>query len=264
MSLRETASNRQLLWNLTLRELRTRYRRSALGWTWSMLNPLASMIIYTIVFVGVFKAEPPTGDPSGLKNFPLYLLCGLLPWTFFANSVTTSMYTLIGSGGLLKKVWFPREVIVVSTTLSLTVSLVVELGVLSVALLIVGNMVLPWLLPLMLVIVLLTTFSVGMGLVLSALNVFYRDIGYLWTIATQAWFYLTPIVYPLSFAPDWLRPIVSAQPMGGYVIATHELLYDLRWPSAARWGQMLGWAVAALLIGQWVFAKVSPRFAEEL
>ncbi len=107
MSLRETVSSPQLLWNLTLRELRTRYRRSALGWTWSMLNPLASMIIYTIVFVGVFKAKPPTGVPSGLKNFPLYLLCGLLPWTFFANSVTTSMVTLIGSGGLLKKVWFP-------------------------------------------------------------------------------------------------------------------------------------------------------------
>ena len=174
------------------------------------------------------------------------------------------MATLLGNGGLLKKVWFPREVLVVSTTLSLGVSLAVEIGVLCVVLLIAGNMVLPWLLPMVLVVALLAAFSIGIGLTLSALNVLYRDIGYLWTITAQAWFYLTPIIYPLELAPDWLRTIVSAQPMGGFVIAFHNLLYDLRWPSAARWGQMVGWAAVALLLGQWVFTRIEPRFAEEL
>ena len=140
----------------------------------------------------------------------------------------------------------------------------VELGVLAVALLIAGNMVLPWLLPLLLVMVLLTLFAVGVGLMLSALNVFYRDIGYLWTIAAQAWFYLTPIIYSLQMVPEWLRGLVNAQPMTGFVVAAHNLMYDLRWPSLTRWGQMVGWATIALLLGQWVFARLSPRFAEEL
>jgi ABC-type polysaccharide/polyol phosphate export permease len=264
MSLTETLSNRELLWNLTLRELRTRYRRSVLGWAWSMINPLATMVIFTIVFSQVFRAPEPVGEPSGLEAFPLYLLCGLLPWNFFSVSVGASMGGLAANAGLVKKVWFPREVLVVSTTLSLVVSLGIELGVLSVALIIAGNMVIPWLVPLTAVVALLVVFTVGMALIFSALNVFYRDVGYLWTILAQAWFYLTPIVYPIEIVPDWLRQIVSAQPMGGFVVAFHNLLYDLRWPSAGRWLHLVLCATVALAFGQWVFARMSPRFAEEL
>jgi ABC-type polysaccharide/polyol phosphate export permease len=264
MSLAETLTNRELLRNLTLRELRTRYRRSVLGWAWSLINPLATMVIFTIVFSQVFRAPEPIGEPSGLESFPLYLLCGLLPWSFFSVSVGASMGSLAANSGLVKKVWFPREVLVVSTTFSLVVSLAIELGVLCVALLIAGNMVVPWLVPLAILVALLTTFTIGLALIFSALNVFYRDVGYLWTILAQAWFYLTPIVYPIELAPDWLRSIVSAQPMGGFVVAFHNLLYDLRWPSAARWAHLVVCAAGALALGQWVFARMSPRFAEEL
>ena len=108
-ALKEVASSRELIWNLALRELRGRYKRSALGWFWSLLNPLFTMVIYTIVFSRILRATPPPGDPSGLDVFGLYLLCGLLPWNFFSITVTTSMATLVGNGALIKKVYFPRE-----------------------------------------------------------------------------------------------------------------------------------------------------------
>src|SRR6186713_3220442 len=103
--LREYADARELTINLTLRELRSRYKKSVLGWTWSLLNPLSTVIIYSIVFSAFLKITPPKGDPSGLDVFPLYLLCGLLPWQFLSSGMSTSIATLIGNSNLIKKVY---------------------------------------------------------------------------------------------------------------------------------------------------------------
>jgi ABC-type polysaccharide/polyol phosphate export permease len=178
--------------------------------------------------------------------------------------VGTAMGTIIGSAGLVKKVWFPREILVVSSTISLLVSLAIELGVLSIALLIAGNFVIPWLVPLAVLMLLLTVFSIGMGLIFSALNVYYRDINYLWGIVSQAWFYLTPVVWTLNGVPMWLARLASWQPMGSFVIAARDLIYDLRWPSAARWLHLTLISIVTLAFGEWVFSRLSPRFAEEL
>jgi ABC-type polysaccharide/polyol phosphate export permease len=104
----------------------------------------------------------------------------------------------------------------------------------------------------------------GLGLLLAGVQVFFRDVAQLLGMALTAWFYLTPIVYPIEIVPEWLRRIVSAQPMGGFVVAFHNILYDLRWPSAGRWVHLVVCAGVALALGQWVFARMSPRFAEEL
>ena len=264
MSLHETFVRRELLWNLTLRELRTRYRKSLLGWTWSLLNPLSTMIIFTIVFKEIFAQPDIVGSPSGLKTYPLYLLSGLLPWTFFTTTVSVSMGAVLGGSSLIRRVAFPHESLVVSSALSLGVSLAIEMSVLSVALLIAGSMVLPWLAPLVLVLALLMIFSVGIGLVLSALNVFFRDVGYLWSILTQAWFYMTPIVYALTTVPGWLAKIAGYQPMGCFVVVIHNLVFDLRWPQPARWIYLIVVSFTSLAFGQWVFKRYSPRFAEEM
>jgi ABC-type polysaccharide/polyol phosphate export permease len=265
MSIRETVASRDLLWNLTLRELRTRYRRSVLGWTWSMLNPLATMAVYSVVFIYIFGAPRPVGDPSGLTNYPLYLMAGLLPWNFFAITVGISMDSIIANAGLVKKVYFPREILIVSTGLSMIVSLGIEMSLLMVVFLIAGNMVLPWLVPLVAVLALLAVFTLGLGLALAALNVFYRDIRYLWGIVNQIWFYLTPIIWSTqNDVPEWLEAAASWQPMGSYVVAIHNLVYDLRWPSALRWVHMIVCAAVMLAVGQWIFARREPRFAEEM
>src|SRR5688572_6106340 len=138
-ALREYVASRELLVNLTLRELRGKYKRSVLGWTWSLLNPVSTVIIYTVVFAVFLKIEPPIGDPSGLDSFVLFLLCALIPWNLVSGAIGSSLDVLVGNGNLIKKVYFPRELLVMATVGSLFVSFLIELGVLAAILLLSGS-----------------------------------------------------------------------------------------------------------------------------
>lgn len=261
---------RELVLNLTLRELRSQYKRSALGWTWSLLNPLATMAIFTLVFAFFLRIDPPVGEPSGLHVFALFLLCGLLPWNFLANGMNGSMGALLGNGNLIKKVYFPREVLVLSSVLALAVTLCIELLVLSGVLMIAGNMVLPWIPVLVLLIGIQTVFVLGIGLVLSALNVFFRDVQYLMGIVIQALFYLTPIVYPIYLVEDaaedhpLLFRLYEANPVVHLVGAYRAVLYDLRFPDLGSLAYLVTWSVALLVIGLAVFRRFEGRLAEEV
>jgi len=266
----ELFARRELLWNLTLRELRSRYKRSVLGWGWSLLNPIAFMVIYTFAFSIVLRATPEAGVPSGLDSYAFFLLCGLVPWTFFSVSVSSSMGSIVINAALVGKVAFPREHLVISTIMAGLFTLGVELLVLSVALLFVGNMVLPWLPVVLVVAALLAVFSTGFGLALAAANVYFRDMNYLWGIVLQGWFFLTPIVYPphlvetrLADYPTLLR-IYNNVPTTVVVRMFRNLLYDLRMPRLLDFGVLTVWAVVVLLAGWWVFDRLEGRFAEEL
>ncbi len=271
--LAEYAESRELTLNLTLRELRGKYKRSVLGWSWSLLNPLATMLIFTVIFSAFLKVEPPRGDPSGLHSFALYLLCGLLPWNFLSAGITGSMGALLGNSNLVKKVYFPREVLVASSIAALFVSFLVEMGVLVVALLVFGNMVLPWL-PMMLVIMVIqTVFVLGIGLALGVVNVYFRDVQYLVTIALQALFYSTPIVYTLSYVPERatilgvslpVRDLYELNPLVVFVECYRDVLYDLRFPAIAKLGYLVLWSIALLGMGFLVFRRFERRLAEEL
>lgn len=265
MSLRSAAAHRNLLYLLSLRELRTRYKRSLLGWAWSLLNPLVQLGIFTVIFLYAFEAEPPVGDPSGLKRFPLYFLCGFVPFNFFSISVGSSIGAVAGGASLIKKVAFPHEHLVLSVIAAQFVTLMIELGVLLVALLLYGNMILPWLPVLFLILVLLAIFTTGVALLLSAANAFFHDISYLWTIAAQLLFYASPIIWnPDTVGKPFLTHIASWGPTGSFVMALHEVLYDMRMPSLLRFTQLSLYAAVSIAIGAWVFDKLSPRFAEEL
>lgn len=266
----ELVARRELLWNLTLRELRSRYKRSILGWGWSLLNPIAFMLIYTFAFSIILRAEPAPGNPSGLQSYAFYLLCGLLPWTFFNVSVGESMDGIVNNGALVRKVAFPREHLIVSTILAGLVTLAVELTVLCIALLIAGNMVLPWLPVVAVTSLFLTMFATGFGLALAAANVYFRDMAYLWSIVVQAWFFATPIVYPRELATDQLSDypvlvrIYDNVPMSVVVRMYRNLLYDLRMPQFTDFVLLVGYSVVALFVGWWIFDRLEGRFAEEL
>jgi ABC-type polysaccharide/polyol phosphate export permease len=265
MSLRNAVAHRNLLYLLTLKELRTRYRKSILGWTWSLLNPLSQMLIFSFLFLVVFKADPPIGDPSGLEAFPLYFLSGLLPFQFFSISVTTAMGVVEGNASLIKKVSFPHEHLVWSVVLAQVITLLIEIAVLAIALQIAGAMVLPWLIVVLPLIGLLMLFTTGLALALSAANVFFRDISYLWGIAAQLLFYASPIIYtPDVIDIDVLRWFTSWGPTGAFVRAFHEVLYDNRMPSPERWGLLVVYAVGLFAFGSWFFGRLSPKFAEEM
>jgi ABC-2 type transport system permease protein len=269
----ELGASRELLINLTLRELRGKYKRSVLGWSWSLLNPLAMMLIFTMVFRIFLKIGVPKGSPSGLANFAFFLLCGLLPWNFLANGMGGSMGGLIGNANLIKKVYFPREILVVANVASWTVSLVIEMAVLCIALLIAGNFVIPWLLPLLLLIALQSLFVVGVGMTLSVTNVYFRDVQHLIGIVLQLWFYATPIVYPISVVPAHghvfgaelpVLAIYRLNPMVRFVDAYRACLYDLRFPSGADIAYLVAVTAAVVTLGYLVFGRLEPRLAEEL
>ena len=265
MSLRTAVAHRNLLYLLSLKELRTRYRKSVLGWTWSLLNPLSQMVIFTVVFLYIFLRQPPVGDPSGLEIFPLYFLAGLLPFQFFSISVSASIGSVQEGSSLIKKVAFPHEHLVLAIVIAQFVTLMIEMAVLAVAFLIFGQMVLPWLVPWLLLMVLVSLFTTGVALMLSAANVFFHDINYLWGIVVQVLFYTSPIIFVTEEIPfAWLRAITNLGPTGSFVRASQEILYDGHWPSIGRWVQVGLYATVSFVAGAWIFNRLSPRFAEEL
>lgn len=264
------AAARSLLINLTLRENRSKYKRSFLGWAWSMVNPLATMLIFTFVFRYVLGVTAPAGSPSGLTNFGFFLICGLLPWNFLSNGLTAATGSVVGNAGLIKKVYFTRAVLPAASVLSWNTNLLIELGVLSVALLFVGQIVVPFL-PVALVVVALQVFFVlGIGLALSAVNVYFRDIEHFLSILLLLWFYATPIIYPVQMVldnariPGPVRTVYLLNPMVHFLDAYRALFYHLRMPQMSTFLYMAVSAGASMLFGMWVFRRLEARFAEEL
>lgn len=265
MSLRNAMAHRNLLYLLSLKELRTRYKKSVLGWAWSLFNPLSQMLIFTVIFTYVFHQSPPTGDPSGLHVFPLFFLSGVLPFNFFSITIGTAIGAVQGGAGLIKKVQFPHEHLVFSIVVAQFITLMIEITVLTAAMLISGHMVLPWLPILLAILILLALFTTGVALALAAANVFYHDVNYLWGILSQILFYATPIIYsPASISLSALRFVARFGPTGSFITAIHETIYDLRFPSPARWSELAVFSVASFIIGLRVFNRLSPRFAEEM
>jgi ABC-type polysaccharide/polyol phosphate export permease len=270
-----------LLGVLSRREIQTKYRGTALGNLWSLLNPLAAMLIYTVVFGFLLRVSPDPGEPSGLDVFAVWLLAGLLPWNFFSNSMMAGMGSLLGNENLLKKVYFPRWVLVGSQSVSWFVTFTVELLVLVVVLLVVGGRPLIFLPAVAVLAVMLALMAYGAGLGLSIGLVYFRDLQYLMSIVLQIWFFLTTIVYPpsvvakaiasvdagkhdiLGFTPP-IRLLYELNPMQHFIDAFRALLYDNRMPAATEWLWCGGFTVVYLVLGWAVFRRFAPGIVEEL
>ncbi len=268
-ALAEMVERRELLTNLTLRELRGKFKRTALGWAWSMLNPLSAIAIYSVVFKLFLGGNPDIGNPSGLNNFTLWLTCALLPWNFTNNGIQATLPSLVGNSNLVKKVYFPREFIAASSVLSWLVTYFIELGVLSLFFLIFGQFVFQWLPIVFIFVILQTLFVTGIALMFSALNVYFRDVQHFVSIGMQVWFYLTPIVYRTALANEKLgggmaSTIYGLNPMTRFVDAYRDLLYNQRFPPLSTWIGCIVVSVLSLLAGWAVFSRLEPRFAEEL
>ncbi|TWX40261.1 ABC transporter permease [Frigoribacterium sp. ACAM 257] len=268
----ELVSSRELLANLTMREVKGKYRRTVFGQLWSLINPLATMLVYTIVFAFIFRARIVTGDPSGLTIYPLWLMAGLLPWTFFTRVVNGSMASIVSNGSLIKKVYFPRMNLPLSTVGSVGFTWLLEMGVLSVALLIAGAFVLPWLPVVVLAMMFLALFAVGLGMMLAIANVHFRDMQHFVGIVLQMWMYLTPIIYPVSLVADaaenggrpWILTLYRLNPLERFVEVFRNLLYDTRWPD---FSDSLYCVLASLIVftlGFLVFSRNEKKLAELL
>ncbi|MBB5631920.1 ABC-2 type transport system permease protein [Cryobacterium mesophilum] len=275
--LKELLESRDLLVNLTLRDIRGKYRRTVLGQLWSLANPLAAMLIYTFVFSFILRLQPDRGDPSGLDVFALWLLCGLLPWAFLSNVINQGIASIVGNASLIQKVYFPRIVLPLAAVGAAGFNWLFEMAVLLIALSIVGAFVLPWIPVLLLVMILLAVFATGIALVLATANVYFRDTEYFVTILLQIWMYLTPIIYPVSLMRTasadlgglfgtsvTVLDIYQLNPMVHFVDVFRQLLYDNRWPDPTDLLVCLVWSVASIAIGLAVFSRNQKKLAELL
>lgn len=277
-------SSRNLLLNLVRRDLTVRYKSTVLGFFWSFAKPLAYAAIYMFVFGQVIAIEYPE---KRIPSYALYVLAGILPWTFFIASANDAMHSILSSANLIKKVKLPLEVFPTSAVISQGVHFLLAMIVLVGAMLALKLVPGPLFLLLPLLIALQFILALGVALLLSALNVFYRDVGSIWEVLAAAWFYLTPIIYPANMAMDyfqgvgwdWARWVYLANPMTPIVVAYRRLLlYGALTPTAETplateiSDSALGASIllaAAVSVVIWfaahrIFKRLSRRFADEL
>jgi len=246
----------ELVKNLTIKEFKLRYRNSVLGFIWSLLNPLAMMIILTLVFSTLLRA--------GIENFPVFLLPALLAWRFFSVSTSMSLYSIIGNSPLVTKIYFPRWLLVLSSNLANLIGSSLEFAVLFPLLIFLGMKITYLVLLLPVTLVLEFILIIGVSFILAPLNVYYRDFNEIWNITLQIGFFLCPIIYSISLIPERYISAYSLNPMTRVIESIRKALYYSTLPTLADFTIILVSGLILLLVGYLVFRKLEPRFAEEI
>ena len=237
---------------LVTRDLKVRYRRSFLGYLWSLLNPLMMMAVMSYIFSTLFQ--------STIPNFPLYLICGNTLWTFFSNSTTMAMYSVLENGQLIRKVYIPKFIFPISRVLSVFVTTAFSLVAILIVMLFTRSP-LHWTIFLFWIpLVLLFLFCCGIGLILSSLSVYFRDITHLYGVLLFAWMYMTPIFYDMSILPQNVQTVITLNPMYHYITFFRELVVYGQFPGAEIWGMCLGCSIAMLAVGMLIFKKLQRNF----
>ncbi|MDD3761509.1 MAG: ABC transporter permease [Acidithiobacillus sp.] len=259
----------QSLWNYRAfvlgsvkREFQLKYRNSLLGAAWAILNPLAMILVYTVIFSQIMRAKLPGVDNT--FGYSIYLCAGVLTWGLFTEIVTRSQNMFLDNANLLKKLNFPRLCLPVTVIATALLNFAIVFGLFSAFLVISGNFPGWAFLALIPLLALLVVFSVGLGLVLGVLNVFFRDVGQFFGIFVTFWFWLTPIVYPATILPERVQSLVALNPMASVMGAVQGVLVRGDWP---HWGQLLyplALALALCLLGLRLFRRHAGEMVDEL
>lgn len=225
------------------REFQLKYRNSLLGAAWTVINPLAMILVYTVIFSQIMQAR--LGGSTGQFSYSIYLCSGILFWGLFTEIVTRSQMVFIENANLLKKLNFPKLCLPVTVVINGLVNFSIIFGLFTLFLIVTGNFpgfsyfaILP-------VLLIQITFSIGLGLSLGVLNVFFRDIGQLFGIVLQFWFWFTPIVYPRDSLPEWVKELLVLNPMASIINAYQTILVKKLFPD---WATLLPQVVLTILI----------------
>lgn len=256
LNLREFWRFRSLLYFLSWRDIKVRYKQTALGALWAIIQPVLTMIIFTVIFSHVAKI-----GSDGIP-YPIFSYCGLLPWTFFAYAMTQSANSLVGNANLISKVYFPRLVIPIASTLAGLVDFAISFVVLIGMMIYYRTVPTPALvlLPVFLLMALAAALSVGVWL--SALNVQYRDVRYVVPFLTQIWMYATPVVYPISQTSGALHTVLSLNPMTGVVVGFRWALLGKQGIDVGSLLLSSGVTILALAGGLYYFRRMERQFAD--
>ena len=255
LDFREIWAYRELLVVFTMRDVKVRYKQTVLGAAWAIIQPLTTMIIFTVIF-GRLAKIPSEGFP-----YPVFVYAGLLPWTFFANALSTSGNSLVGSSHLISKVYFPRLIIPLSSVGAGVVDLLISTIILLLLMLVYQVPLTLQILvaPLLFAGVIIT--ALGVGTLLSALTVSYRDFRFVIPFMIQIWMYLTPVVYGVTFIPEKYRWLLLLNPMAGYIDACRAAFLGKPFNMASLAVSVI-LSIVLLCIGAAYFEKVERRFAD--
>lgn len=256
-------SYRTLIINLAQRDLKARYKKSFLGWLWSLINPASTLAIYTVVFGVFLGAVAPVAGNGTTQSFALYLFCALVTWNFLSGTINTSIIQFASSGPLLTRTYFPPECPMLAGMATVALQAGLEFTILIVFMIIVGNLAWTALLAVP-ILVLLGCFAFGIGLMLGLANIRYRDVSYLVGIGLQIWFYATPIVYSIDTIPSGYQRILRLNPLTSFVYGMRQTVYEQGLPTMWNWFMMVGSAAVSLVVGWFVFSRWAPRVIEEL
>lgn len=249
----------ELIRNLAVRDVETRYKHSFLGLYWALINPLVTAAIFSFVFGVIF---PSTTSSLGRFPYMVFLLTGLTFWNFFANGTSSASNSITGSAALLAKIYFPRVVLPTAAVLARFIDFLFSLVVLSIF---VGIYRLPlhwtafWVIPLLGI---QLAFTLGIGYIVAALNVLYRDVSQLVALVMMMWMYLSPVMYPIKGVPDALRGVLLMNPMGALLQAERDLIFSGRLSAPVTLWTAVAWAAFTLIAGLSLFKRLEPVFAE--
>lgn len=268
-NLKELYDYRQMIFSLVKKDLRGRYKGSALGFLWTFLNPLLQLVVYSIVFSTIFR--------NNIEKFYLYLFIGLLPWMFFSSSLTVGSVSVISSKDMVKKIYFPREVLPIAYVTSSFVNMLLCFLVVFIVMIIGGidpNSTFHWTALLYLPIVMIVEYvlALGFAMLASALTVYFRDLEHILGIITMAWMYATPILYDVSMIQNILvekgmgnlMHLYMLNPMTPIIVAYHQILYYGQAPDMSTLLSAVILGLFFLILGYLVFRKLQRGFAEEL
>ena len=244
------------------REFQARYRNSILGMAWTVLNPLSMIVVYTVIFSHVMKNKF-----SGIENefgYSIYLCAGVLTWGLFSETVNRIQDVFINNGNLIKKVNFPKLCLPITSVMISLLNFGIIFTLFTLFLVATGNF--PgvsylWLFP---VLVIQIFFSLGLGVVLGVLNVFFRDVGQFFGIFLQLWFWATPIVYPESILPEWVKPVMGFNPMADLIAAYHIILIEHTAPGLESLVYVIVLTILVCALAVRVFKKHSADMVDEL
>ena len=248
---------REMVASLVKRDLKSRYKGSVLGFLWMFLNPLLQLAVYTVVFSTIMR--------MGIDKFYLFLFVALVPWLFFSTCLSAGTTVIFSEQDMVKKIYFPREVLPIAFTISQFVNMLLSFLVIFAVLIISGIRLNPqalFFLPL----VMLVEFVMALGVTYlgSALNVYFRDLEHILGILSMAWMYLTPILYPMDMVPQQYVGLFTLNPMTSITVAYRDILYYGQVPHMNTLFHALAMGVLVLAIGQVVFGRLQRHFVEEL
>jgi len=255
--IKEIIEYRGMIYSLVQRDQRGRYKRSFLGFLWTFINPLMQMIVYTIVFSVIMR--------SNIEKYYMFLFVALIPWIFFSGTITGGCVCLSDGAQLIKKIYFPREVLPIAYTISSFLNMLYGFIVIFAVIIVMGygvNFMALLYLPIIMFIEFMLT--LGFALLVSAVTVYFNDLQHILQIVMMSWQFLTPVMYADEMIPDELKPIWNMNPMTSVIKAYRDILYYRQIPHITTLASAAIFAVILLMIGGLVFRILQKRFAEVL